>query len=162
MTLALLPPNQIKRAFKSLADDHPDSLDDLFDYFESYWIKTVPITLWNVSKLKIRTNNNAEGETFITTFFSICCFFLGWHNRFANRIDKKHPNIWHFIHVLQQEEVQFNQLAQHVKMGKKKLIYNKTLYMQECLDNLTDQYEKKQITLTKYMEGLSLIVAKSI
>lgn len=70
MALALLPSGQIKPAFKSLVDHHPSALDDLFDYFESYWIKTVPISLWNVSKLKIRTNNNAEGETFITTSVS--------------------------------------------------------------------------------------------
>jgi hypothetical protein len=70
MALALLPPGQIKLAFKSLVNDHPDSLEDLFDYFESYWIETVPITLWNVSKLKIRTNNNAEGETFIIASLS--------------------------------------------------------------------------------------------
>ena len=84
----------------------------------------------------------------------------GWHNRFASRIDKKNPNIWHFIHVLQQEEVQVNQLVQHVKMGKKKLCSKKTCHMQECIENLADRFEKKTISLVKYMEGLSLLVAK--
>jgi hypothetical protein len=86
--------------------------------------------------------------------------FVGWHNRFASRIDKKHPNVWHFIYVLQQEEVQFNQLVQHVKMGKKKLRSKRTCHIQECLDNLTDRYEKIKINLVQYMEGLSLLVAK--
>ena len=31
---------------------------------------------------------------------------------------------------------------------------------QECLENLAAQFTKKQITLGRYLEGLSLLVAK--
>lgn len=86
--------------------------------------------------------------------------FLGWHNRFAHRIDKKHPNIWHFIRVLQEEEVRFNQHVQHVQMGKKKVCGKRTCSMQECLETLADRFKKQQIDLSDYIQGLSLLVAK--
>lgn len=63
MVLALLPVNKVEPAFQSLADNHPESLDELFEYFESFWMETTSIDLWNVFDLKIRTNNNAEGKT---------------------------------------------------------------------------------------------------
>ncbi|CAF1372389.1 unnamed protein product [Adineta ricciae] len=105
MALALLPLNKVEPAFQALADNHPEPLDELFEYFETFWIETTSIDLWNVFDLKTRTNNNAEG----------------WHNRFSYRIDKKHPNIWHFIRVLHEEEIHFNQHVQHVRMEKKKV-----------------------------------------
>ena len=61
--------------------------------------------------------------------------------------------------MLQQEEVCVKQMVQHVKMGRKKKPNKATTRTQECLDNLTDRFEKKQITLTAYVEGLSLLVA---
>ncbi|CAF1579299.1 unnamed protein product, partial [Adineta ricciae] len=106
MALALLPLNKVEPAFQALADNHPESLDELFEYFETFWMKTTSIDLWNVFDLKTRTNNNAEG----------------YHNRFSHRIDKRHPSMWHFIRVLQEEEeVHLNQHVQHVRMGKKKV-----------------------------------------
>lgn len=62
MALALLPLDKVESAFESLAANHPQSLDDLFEYFESFWMETTPIDLWNVFELKTRTNNNAEGK----------------------------------------------------------------------------------------------------
>lgn len=85
---------------------------------------------------------------------------IGWHNRFAHRIDKKHPNIWYFIKVLQQEEVHVKQIVQHVKMGKKKKFLKKNCQNQECLDNLKHKFLDKNITLSQYLEGLSLLAAK--
>ncbi|CAF1674122.1 unnamed protein product [Adineta ricciae] len=144
MALPLLPLEKVDSAFEFLLDDHPPCLDPLFDYFESFWMESVPVELWNVSNIKIKTNNIAEG----------------WHNRFAHRIEKKHPNIWHFIKVLQQEEVYVKQNVQHVKMGKKKKIAKKTCAIQECLATLAHRYRKKEITLIDYLDGLSLLVAK--
>ena len=63
MTLALLPRDQVEQGFDYLANNHHESIHDLFVYFEDYWIDHVPIDLWNVSQLKVRTNNNTEGKT---------------------------------------------------------------------------------------------------
>ncbi|CAF1405547.1 unnamed protein product, partial [Rotaria sordida] len=97
MAVPLLPLEKMNLAFEYLVDNHPACLDPLFNYYESFWMESLPLKLWNVSNIKIKTNNIVEG----------------WHNRFANRIEKKYPNIWHFIKVLQQEEVYVKQTVQH-------------------------------------------------
>ena len=96
----------------------------------------------------------------IFLFYYLFISPIGWHNRFAHRIDKKHPNIWYFIQVLQREEVYVKQLVQHVKMGKIKKISKKTIQKQECLQNLNGQFNRNEITLNGYLDGLSLLVAK--
>ena len=161
MALALLPLNKVEPVFQSLAANHPESLDDLFEYFETFWMETTSVNLWNVFELKTRTNNNAEGNrSFTSSSRHSNIVLLGWHNRFAHRIDKKHPNIWHFIRFLQEEEVRFNQHVQHVQMGKKKVHGKRTCRMHECLETLSDRFKKQQIDLTDYILGLSLLVAK--
>ena len=67
MALALLPVNKVELAFQPLADNHSESLDELFAYFESCWMETTSIDLWNVFDLKMRTNNNAEVKTLSST-----------------------------------------------------------------------------------------------
>ena len=62
MALALLPRDKVETAFKHLADNHPQSINDLFDYVEDFWMEKMPIDSWNVFDLKIRTNNNAGGK----------------------------------------------------------------------------------------------------
>ena len=64
MSLALLPIDKVGLAFECLFNDHPDSLDPLFDYYESFWMGSLSPKLWNVSNLVIRTNNAAEGKVF--------------------------------------------------------------------------------------------------
>ena len=86
--------------------------------------------------------------------------YLGWHNRFAHRTDKKHPNIWHFIQVLQQEEVRFNRYVQHVHMGKKRIYGKRTCRIQQCLETLAERFKKNRINLIEYIQGLLLLVAK--
>ena len=71
MALALLPRNQVEQGFEYLANNRPQSLNDLFVYFEDYWIDNVPIDLWNVCELKVRTNNNSEGRTSYFISFTI-------------------------------------------------------------------------------------------
>ena len=71
MALALLPRNQVEQGFEYLANNRPQSLNDLFVYFEDYWIANVPIDLWNVCELKVRTNNNSEGRTSYFISFTI-------------------------------------------------------------------------------------------
>jgi hypothetical protein len=45
-------------------------------------------------------------------------------------------------------------------MGKMKKMGKNTCQLQGCLENLAAQFAKKQITLNRYVEGLSLLVAK--
>ena len=60
MALPLLPVHEVERAYEQLSGKMPVELEDLFEYFDSWWMKQVPLNLWNVSDLQSRTNNNVE------------------------------------------------------------------------------------------------------
>ncbi len=65
MALPLLPVQDVERAYQELDEQIPVELEPLFKYFEGWWLKEVPIRLWNVSDLKSRTNTNVECIEFI-------------------------------------------------------------------------------------------------
>jgi hypothetical protein len=62
MALPLLPVKDVPRAYEDLNEKIPVELEPLFEYFEGWWMKQVPLALWNVSNLQSRTNNNVEGK----------------------------------------------------------------------------------------------------
>ncbi|CAF3867561.1 unnamed protein product [Rotaria sordida] len=62
MAVPLLPLEKMNLAFEYLVDNHPACLDPLFNYYESFWMESLPLKLWNVSNIKIKTNNIAEGK----------------------------------------------------------------------------------------------------
>ncbi|CAF3714124.1 unnamed protein product [Rotaria socialis] len=68
MVLPLLPLHEVEFAFEEPTEQRPDVLAPIFVYFDNYWMKQISLTLWNVSDLKTRTNNNCEGE------ISFICF----------------------------------------------------------------------------------------
>ena len=61
MVLPFIPIDSIEEVFDNLFDEAPNSLKQLFDYFNGYWMAKVKWSLWNVSGLEIRTNNMVEG-----------------------------------------------------------------------------------------------------
>jgi hypothetical protein len=69
MALPLIPLNQIECAFEEVANEAPDSIQPVIDYFNRYWMTRVKLSLWNVSDIDIRTNNIVEGE-FLFLFLS--------------------------------------------------------------------------------------------
>ncbi|CAF3710819.1 unnamed protein product [Rotaria socialis] len=93
MALALLPIELIEEAVQLIEDDSLTEMADFFRYFKYQWLTRVPPKYWNVSTLEFRTNNFAEG----------------WHNKFNNRVDKNHPNVWRLFECLQREELSFRQ-----------------------------------------------------
>ncbi|CAF3217150.1 unnamed protein product, partial [Rotaria sp. Silwood2] len=60
MALPLLQVNDATLAFEDLKDDSPIILRNLFNYFENFWMTDIPLHLWNISDLQIRTHNNCE------------------------------------------------------------------------------------------------------
>ncbi len=62
MSLALLPCQEVEFAFEELVPKAPPLLVNLIDYFRNFWFRQMPLELWNVHNLDIRTNNNAEGK----------------------------------------------------------------------------------------------------
>jgi hypothetical protein len=73
MALPLIPLDYIEDAFDIIANEAPDSMTSLVDYFDRYWITKVKWSLWNVSGIELRTNNMLEGEFLF--FFSQSFFF---------------------------------------------------------------------------------------
>ncbi|CAM4801162.1 unnamed protein product [Rotaria magnacalcarata] len=140
MALPLLPLNDVKVALEDLKDDSPITLRDLFNYFENFWMADIPVHLWNVSDLQIRTNNNCEG----------------WHNRFNIRVNKHHPNIWHFINCLKQEEVYFRHQIIQMRAGATGRPKTKrTNCVQRRITTLTDHYANNEINLGEYLDGFT-------
>ncbi|CAF4164323.1 unnamed protein product, partial [Rotaria sordida] len=137
VALPLLQLNDVKLAFEDLKDDSPIILRDLFNYFETFWMTNLPLHLWNVSDLQIRTNNYCEG----------------WHNRFNNRVNKYHPNIWYFINCSKQEEVYFRHRVIQMRAGATGRPKTKrTNCVQRRIDTLADRYANDEINLQEYLE----------
>ncbi|CAF0877561.1 unnamed protein product [Rotaria sordida] len=146
MALPFLPMEEIEFAFEELMEQSPIVVNPLIEYFKNYWITQVSINMWSVSHLDTRTNNSVEG----------------WHNRFNNRINKHHPNIWHFISVIKVEEVVFQQQLIHIQTGAQKKKKKKTTVMEQRLQTLSSRFENAEIDLKEYLQSLSLLVAKDI
>jgi hypothetical protein len=76
MALPLLPLQDVEQAYQELNEQIPVELEPLFEYFENWWMKQVPLELWNVCDLKSRTNNNVECKIyFILSSFHDSLFF---------------------------------------------------------------------------------------
>jgi hypothetical protein len=108
MALAFLPVVIVRQNFLMI-EDMTKFLARLLVYFSTYWLTCVPLVRWNVYGVEMRTNNYAEG----------------WNCRFSSIVRRHHPNIWHFIKCLQDEEastslaeVQFT--AGNIIAGRKK------------------------------------------
>ncbi|CAM4966397.1 unnamed protein product [Rotaria socialis] len=142
MALPLMPLEDVQRAFETLSEEAPVELQPFFEYFEDWWMKKVPFRLWNVSNLKVKTNNNVES----------------WHSRFNKRIEKNHPNFWSFVNTLKQEEVHFRQQLIHGNSGKLKKASKKTCTMQDKLKELRRRYDEQTIKLNEYHNELSKLI----
>jgi hypothetical protein len=81
MALPLLPVRDVERAYQKLKEQTSVELEPLFEYFENWWMKQVPIHLWNVSDLNSRTNNNVECNFYwiLSRFLTLfCCYSLAF------------------------------------------------------------------------------------
>ncbi|CAF2981494.1 unnamed protein product [Rotaria sp. Silwood2] len=161
MALALLPIELIEDAVHLLEDDSLSEMKDFFKYFKYQWLTRVPPTYWNVSTLEFRTNNFAEGEllSFLEKCASLFCH-IGWHNKFNNRVDKTHPNVWRLFGCLQREELSFRQQLGKINCAMKKKKNDTGCFIRTQIATLTERHEKKQITLLEFINGLSMIVAQ--
>ncbi|CAF1349619.1 unnamed protein product [Rotaria sordida] len=83
-----------------------------------------------------------------------------WHNRFNNRVEKHHPNMWHFLECLKREELLFRQQLGKLNAGIPKKTSSNVCISQKQIDTLTERYEQEQITLIDFLYGLSTLVAK--
>lgn len=159
MALPLLPVEDVQQAFAALSEDVPEELKPLFEYFDHWWMKKVPLRLWNVSSLKAKTNNNVECKTYFLFVLPYFLFLLAaWHSRFNKRIEKNHPNFWTFLNVLKQEEIHFKQQLVYGNSGKLKRSSKKTCAMQTKFKELRKRYDGQTVSLTEYHNELSKLI----
>ena len=76
MALPLLPVQDVEKAYQELYENIPVELESFFEYFDGWWMKQVPLQLWNVSNLQSRTNNNVECKVYLVIFVSSFFFVL--------------------------------------------------------------------------------------
>jgi hypothetical protein len=162
MALALLPIELIEEAAQLLENDSLEEMTDFFKYFKYQWLTRVPPKYWNVSTLEFRTNNFAEGElwSLFRKYASVFCH-IGWHNKFNNRLDKTHPNVWRLFECLQRQELLFRQQLGKINCGMEKKKNDTGCLTRIEIATLTERHEQKQITLLEFIHGLSTLVAQN-
>ncbi|CAF4087926.1 unnamed protein product, partial [Adineta steineri] len=124
MALSLMPIDEVEDQFKRLQTIMTTSLDNLVLYFKNQWVHgVVPIHMWNFHEVTHRTNNICEGENiavlhlYYLKTLSVIIYTLAYNLRFATRLSKKHPNIWSFINLIQNEHTRFEHISLQLNAG---------------------------------------------
>ncbi|CAF0713721.1 unnamed protein product [Adineta steineri] len=144
MALSLMPPSEVEKQFKRIRMISSESLEDLFIYFQRQWINgSIPLSLWNANEYDDRTNNVSEA----------------FNRRFGSRIAKKHPNIWTFIRLIQDEEVRFQRVFIQLASGatNTKQSTTKTAF-QRRFEVLNIRFKNGEINSKQLLAGLTSLI----
>ena len=122
-----------------------DRIDDLLIYFINTWVSEnsqFQPSVWNhFGNFEARTINHLEG----------------FHNRFAKRTKKKHPNIFHFISNLKKEQESFESQVQLLINGNNApRINNKYRKINRALLNLKIGLESDELSLEQYLTSVAI------
>lgn len=124
MVLTLMPICEVEQQFKRILEISSSSLDDFFEYFECQWIKgSVPLSMWNSSDIDHRTNNISEDKEIkclrikMRSFLNSFVLILAYNRRFLTGINRKHPNVWTFIQLIQSENVRLEHIIAQLTGG---------------------------------------------
>ena len=140
MALGFAPRLLIRNIFRQLRSESNTSLLPLFTYFEQYWLTNIPISMWNVFESDLRTNNDCEG----------------WHNRFNRAVGKHHPNIWHLLSCIRDEQATVMVTRQQIAAGHDmKIKSKKFLQMQKRIEKLYTSYNSGKIDVVQLITGIS-------
>jgi len=140
MALGFAPISVVQTTFRKLRDAAPSSVEPVFIYFEQQWLGNVPIKMWNVHNADIRTNNSCEG----------------WHNRFNRVVDKHHPNIWHLLRCIHEEQASTDVTRCQIRAGKSVLReVRKYKAMQKNIETIRNRYDVGNIDIIEYLDGIS-------
>ena len=134
---------------------------DFFKYFEKKWLKCIPKKYRNVSNLDYRTNNICEGNALFESYGILFSLSIGWHTKFNNRVEKRHPTIWHLFQCLQRKELSFRQKLATINNGCEVGSNNTKCAIHMQIDKLNERYEQQHIDLIEFLYILSTLVAKN-
>ena len=140
MALGFVPIRNVSELFQQIRVNAPVELNPLFIYFEQQWLVNIPLEMWNVYEVDIRTNNSCEG----------------WHNRFNRAVNKHHANIWHILRCIKDEqastEVMRNQMAAGQDLVKERRQYKA---IKARIQRIRDRYRAGTIDLMGLVDGIS-------
>jgi len=140
MALGFVEPALVRLTFNQLRQAAPPVLQPLYVYFEQQWLVNVPLQMWNVYDKDIRTNNNCEG----------------WHNRFNRAINRHHPNIWHLIRVIIEEQATTDVIRCQMDAGQNIVREDrKVKAIKKRIATISERYRAGTIDISEYISGIS-------
>ena len=161
-----MPISEVEQQFKRIRALSSSSVEDLFIYFERQWINgTIPLSLWNANETIHRTNNTSEGirKSILGQMNLFFCPFpiLAYNRRFGTRLIQKHPNVWTFIRLIQDEHVRFEHIIIQLASGATSLKQSaKTTAYQRRFETLNTRFKNGEITSKQLLTGLTLLVGR--
>ena len=110
--LTLIPPGDISIGIsfiRSKIKNEDPIWNNFWEYFDKTWMQRFQPSLWNIESIIAkkditRTNNALES----------------YNGRLNNRFPCPHPNIAHFVEVLQDEEDYYTKLTREIRIGSVK------------------------------------------
>ena len=140
MALGFVEPSRVRETFYRLREVAPRSLLPLFGYFEQQWLGSMPIDMWNVSDCDLRTNNACEG----------------WHNRFNRAVNRHHPNIWHLLRTVVDEQVSTDVLRCQIAAGQS-VMREAAKYrsVRKNVETIRNRYRAGTIDVMAFLDGIS-------
>jgi hypothetical protein len=140
MALPFLPVAVIRNTFNLLHATSDARLAPLFGYFSQQWLVAIPTTMWCVADMDVRTNNALEG----------------WHRRINGLLGRHHPNIWHCISILQEEqaasEITIQQLLAGHVVNRRRVAYRES---DRRINRLRQRYQTGGINATDFITGVA-------
>jgi hypothetical protein len=89
------------------------------------------------------------------------CSVTGWHNKFYNRVEKTHPNVWELFECFQREELAFRQQVEKINCRMEKKSNETGCLIQNRIKTLTERHEQKLISLLEFINGSSVVMARN-
>jgi hypothetical protein len=140
MALPFLPAAVIRSTFNLLQSTSDVRLAQLFQYFDQQWLVSLPVTLWCVADIDVRTNNALEG----------------WHRRLNGLLGRHHPNVWACITLLQEEQAASDVTIQQILAGR--VVNRRRVAYRECdqrISRLRERYQRGTVTATEFITGVA-------
>ena len=143
MGLAFVPRLIVRQTFttiKAMNTTDLPAVEQLLDYFESTWINgTFPVSMWNMYKQELRTNNKVEG----------------WHNSLNQAVRKSHPNIYELLTTLKEEQAATDRTKHAALLGTQPPpMKKKYRERNQAIKDLQESFERGERNIKEYLSGI--------
>ena len=100
-------------------------------------------------------------EVLMKCILSVLSLIVAYNRRFATRLGRKHPNVWTFIQLIQDEHVRFEHLMTQLSSGASghKSSATRSAF-QRRFETLNIRFENSEIDAKQMLNGLSLLIGR--